>query len=273
MAEKKRKYLLFTKSDGRADAQKPCAFFVSSAGCRNGAGCQFSHGDDHPTLATVAKVVEKEEKVEVKVKKAVKKVEPAPAPIPEPIKVVKTVKANVQEVQEVKKPKVIKKEITKDSIVATVPPSVPNERTTVLQALEAQKKQFELQMKKQEEMFLQQQKKLQLQMQEQSNTAEKIRQQEQFQIDEDQRLLQLAARQAAHQLATGQTAQKEKEERRRQTQLQNKRRKSNDSQVLPIPLQQKQQQKQQPQQPTQQSSVINFHFLQVLAFISPLDKL
>jgi hypothetical protein len=72
MAEKKRKYLLFTKSDGRPDAQKPCAFFISAAGCRNGANCQFSHGDDK--VVSVVKEVVKEPKVE-KIKKVEKQVE------------------------------------------------------------------------------------------------------------------------------------------------------------------------------------------------------
>eukprot|EP01038_Epipyxis_sp_PR26KG_P009314 gene9314-12550_t len=41
--EKKRKYLLFSKEDGRSDAIKPCAFFSSLDGCRNGEKCKFSH--------------------------------------------------------------------------------------------------------------------------------------------------------------------------------------------------------------------------------------
>lgn len=40
---KKRKYVLFKKDDGRADAQKPCAFFASAAGCKNGSNCKFFH--------------------------------------------------------------------------------------------------------------------------------------------------------------------------------------------------------------------------------------
>lgn len=43
MAGSKRKYLLFSKDDGRPDAMKPCAFFVSAEGCRSGAKCRFSH--------------------------------------------------------------------------------------------------------------------------------------------------------------------------------------------------------------------------------------
>jgi hypothetical protein len=45
MEAKKRKYVLFNKDDGRPDAQKPCAFFITPQGCRNGAKCQFLHGD------------------------------------------------------------------------------------------------------------------------------------------------------------------------------------------------------------------------------------
>ena len=39
----KKKYLLFKKEDGRAEGVKPCAFFSSPAGCKNGAACPFSH--------------------------------------------------------------------------------------------------------------------------------------------------------------------------------------------------------------------------------------
>lgn len=40
---KKRKYLLYRADDGRPDALKACAFFLSAAGCKNGGGCRFSH--------------------------------------------------------------------------------------------------------------------------------------------------------------------------------------------------------------------------------------
>lgn len=40
--EKKRKYILFNKDDGRT-GPKPCAFFASAAGCKNGSKCPFSH--------------------------------------------------------------------------------------------------------------------------------------------------------------------------------------------------------------------------------------
>ena len=269
MAEKKRKYLLFTKADGRADAQKPCAFFISAAGCRNGAGCQFSHGDDHPTLATkvIEKVVEKEVK-EVKVKKVVKKIEPPSSDeeseeeVVKPVKVVKAVKVVPKEVKEVKVVKVVKREVAEESYAATVPQNSKYDDASILQALEAQKQQFELEMRKQREAFQDYkvllQKNMQLQQkqeQEQANVivVEKTRQkkQEEFQIEEDKRLVALKARQAAHQLATGQTSKIVKEDRRHQTQLQNKRRKSNESLPQPIQPQQQQQHTQPPPPPTQ----------------------
>lgn len=67
--EKKRKYLLFSKDDGRPDHLKPCAFFVSEAGCRNGSKCKFSHGP----AAEPAPVVKEE------------KVAKAPKPVAEPV--------------------------------------------------------------------------------------------------------------------------------------------------------------------------------------------
>lgn len=41
---KKRKYVLFKADDGRPDHMKPCAFFASADGCKNGANCRFMHG-------------------------------------------------------------------------------------------------------------------------------------------------------------------------------------------------------------------------------------
>jgi hypothetical protein len=41
--DKKRKYLLFSGDDGRPSSEKPCAFFASPEGCKNGDGCKFSH--------------------------------------------------------------------------------------------------------------------------------------------------------------------------------------------------------------------------------------
>lgn len=45
-----KRYVL-VKADG--EGPKPCAFFVSAAGCRNGAGCKFLHGDE-PTAGRLA---------------------------------------------------------------------------------------------------------------------------------------------------------------------------------------------------------------------------
>ena len=43
-ASEKKRYVLFSKEDGRPDSEKPCAFFASAQGCRNGAKCKFLHG-------------------------------------------------------------------------------------------------------------------------------------------------------------------------------------------------------------------------------------
>lgn len=39
----KKRYILFSKDDGRPDSEKPCAFFISAAGCKNGSKCRFMH--------------------------------------------------------------------------------------------------------------------------------------------------------------------------------------------------------------------------------------
>jgi hypothetical protein len=44
MEDKKRKYKLFNSNDERPSGEKPCAFFLSAAGCKNGTGCKFMHG-------------------------------------------------------------------------------------------------------------------------------------------------------------------------------------------------------------------------------------
>jgi hypothetical protein len=51
-AGSKRKYLLFKADDGRPDHLKPCAFFFSPAGCRNGQTCKFSHDPQSQNAAT-----------------------------------------------------------------------------------------------------------------------------------------------------------------------------------------------------------------------------
>lgn len=43
MNDNKKRYVLFSKDDGRSDAEKPCAFFASPAGCKNGSNCKFLH--------------------------------------------------------------------------------------------------------------------------------------------------------------------------------------------------------------------------------------
>lgn len=48
----KRKYVLFSKEDGRPDHIKPCAFFSSTAGCRNGNQCKFMHGSQAGKLSS-----------------------------------------------------------------------------------------------------------------------------------------------------------------------------------------------------------------------------
>ena len=53
---KKRKYVLFNKEDGRTDAQKPCAFFITPQGCRNGSKCPFIHGDSAGGEAMAASI-------------------------------------------------------------------------------------------------------------------------------------------------------------------------------------------------------------------------
>ena len=44
--KKKKKYTLFNNQDGRPNSDKPCAFFFSDVGCRNGEKCQFKHSSD-----------------------------------------------------------------------------------------------------------------------------------------------------------------------------------------------------------------------------------
>jgi hypothetical protein len=89
-AEKKR-YILFSKEDGRPDSEKPCAFFSSAAGCRNGAKCKFMHGPVALPPAPAAKkehtkapapvmapVAAPESRKEAKKEKKEKRREPAP---------------------------------------------------------------------------------------------------------------------------------------------------------------------------------------------------
>lgn len=45
----KKKYTLYSASDDRPNSVKPCAFFFSESGCRNGETCQFSHVASPPS--------------------------------------------------------------------------------------------------------------------------------------------------------------------------------------------------------------------------------
>lgn len=89
-ADNKKRYILFSKEDGRPDSEKPCAFFASPAGCRNGAKCKFLHGV--PEVKTAKRTesihtVREDEPKEKKAKKEKKekKVEPTQAPTPTPV--------------------------------------------------------------------------------------------------------------------------------------------------------------------------------------------
>lgn len=76
--DKKRKYLLFSSNDGRPSNLKPCAFFISPEGCKNGEKCKFSHSlnviqDAQAAVATQAAAAA-----------------PAPAPVQVPAGAAKT---------------------------------------------------------------------------------------------------------------------------------------------------------------------------------------
>ncbi|CAM9993443.1 unnamed protein product [Heterosigma akashiwo] len=85
----KKKYTLF-KSDG-AEGPKPCAFYSTPAGCRNGAKCSFQHGYA-PTKAgekaakTPAKIVEKRKNSDAAAPKSSnKKQKRSPKPTPKKV--------------------------------------------------------------------------------------------------------------------------------------------------------------------------------------------
>jgi hypothetical protein len=101
MAEtgEKKRYILFSKEDGRPDSEKPCAFFASAAGCRNGAKCKFMHG-----AAPAA---------------------PAPAPAKKHEKVAAPAPAPVEEVKRVKKERARKEGGDRETHVQPEPVRVP----------------------------------------------------------------------------------------------------------------------------------------------------
>ncbi|RYG64195.1 hypothetical protein EON64_14455 [archaeon] len=89
----KRKYLLFNADDGRPPHMKPCAFFHSAEGCKNGAGCKFSHTlPPDPPVATSAPAPVPVPIVAPTIQpaKAQKQAAPAAAaPAPQPVKQIK----------------------------------------------------------------------------------------------------------------------------------------------------------------------------------------
>eukprot|EP01031_Cornospumella_fuschlensis_P036591 gene36591-44388_t len=88
----KRKYLLFNADDGRPPHMKPCAFFHSPEGCKNGSGCKFSHTlpPDAPAAATPAPAPIPTPAPAPQQPKAAKQAVPvAAAPAPQPVKPIK----------------------------------------------------------------------------------------------------------------------------------------------------------------------------------------
>ena len=57
--KKKKKYTLFNTNDGRPNSEKPCAFFFSNEGCRNGDKCTFRHTpEDTASVSDMSEVPE-----------------------------------------------------------------------------------------------------------------------------------------------------------------------------------------------------------------------
>ena len=203
MEQKKRKYLLLSSKD---DEKKPCAFFISDAGCRNGSACPFIHGSQAPPVVNHVvlpkPVIYKQEKVEEKVvKKVVRKVEP----VPEEIKVKKVKHVSeptpIEDSAPIRVPKIERKTHPKkaavdaeDDYAAPANKGHQIDNSSVMKALEAQKRQFELQLKLQEDLFMQQQKQMQQQMLMQKADSDKARQQEQYLAEEDKKKAKLASR-------------------------------------------------------------------------------
>ena len=243
MEVKKRKYLLLSSS---TDEKKPCAFFISDAGCRNGAACPFLHGTQAPAVVSNAQapkpVIYKQEKVEEKIaKKVPKKVEAVPEEIK--LKKVKQISepAPLEVSVPIRVPKVEKKTHSKrapvdsdDDYAAPVNKVHQIDNSSVMKALEAQKRQFELQLKMQEDLFLQQQQQMQQQMMMQKTDSEKARQQEQYLAEDDKKKAKQAAR-------TPVVAPLVSVKFDRQTRLdQKKKRKSNEAKAVAVQQQQQQ---------------------------------
>ena len=88
--DNKKRYILFSKEDGRPDSEKPCAFFASAAGCRNGAKCKFLHGVPEVKATKRAEsvnAVREDEPKEKKAKKEKKEKKPEPIQAPAPVPV------------------------------------------------------------------------------------------------------------------------------------------------------------------------------------------
>jgi DNA polymerase III epsilon subunit-like protein len=55
----KKKYTLYNSNDNRPNSEKPCAFFFSDAGCRNGEKCAFSHtASDNVSVSDISEAPE-----------------------------------------------------------------------------------------------------------------------------------------------------------------------------------------------------------------------
>jgi len=54
----KKKYTLYSATDNRPNSEKPCAFYFSDDGCRNGDKCAFKHTADDASVSDVSEVPE-----------------------------------------------------------------------------------------------------------------------------------------------------------------------------------------------------------------------
>ena len=180
MAGEKRKYVLFNKSDGRPDSLKPCAFFASAKGCRNGTSCAFSHSatDSLPTIPdSGSSVVSNKNNV-----------------IHQNAVEIQASKANEYEDDTKSKQKKAKKRSSIDgdnSDNKTVPHSSldaanGNNIDDIQAQLKLQQRNFELELKKQQEMFKMQQDALQQQLVQQQQHQLRA---QQLKVDKEQKIL------------------------------------------------------------------------------------